>query len=289
MPEPWETLCYKNHHPRDDRITFYEPTHTYTLDGTSKGLISGTGFIHSFFGHVDSDEVIAKMMKSKKWPESKYFGMTPTQIKKQWDDLKNDASTKGTAMHLGIEQFLNGAYDVILPEIKESKEFKYFLNFWAKFGDDLEPYRAEWSVFSEAHKLCGQIDMLFRRKSDGKFVIYDWKRSKEIKTSNDYQKGLAPLNHLDDCNYSHYTLQLNIYRWILENLYDIPIAEMYLIICHPNNNNFIRMRLNRLQDEVEAMLACRKRALDEGWHESVKLPLPEENPIVEDDYAFLQD
>jgi hypothetical protein len=289
MPESWETLCHRYKHPRDDRITFYEPTHTYTLDGSSKGLISGTGFIHSFFGHVDTDEVITKMMASKKWPASKYFGMTRDQIKKQWDELKNDASTRGTAMHLGIEQFLNGAHDVILPEIKASKEFQFFLNFWKDFGDDLEPYRAEWSVFSEAHKLCGQIDMLFRRKSDGKFVIYDWKRSKEIKTSNEYQKGLAPLNHLDDCNYWHYSLQLNIYRWILENLYDIPIAEMYLIICHPNNNNYIRMRLNRLQEEVEAMLACRKRALDEKWHQPVKLPLPDETEIVEDDYAFLQD
>lgn len=290
MPEPWETLCYKYKHPRDDRISFYEPTHTYTLDGTSKGLISGTGFMHSFFGHVDTDEVITKMMASPNWPKKKYYGMTREQIKKEWDDLKNDASTRGTAMHLGIEQFLNGATDVILPEIKASKEFQYFLNFWKDYGHDLEPYRAEWSVFSEEHKLCGQIDMLFRRKSDGKFVIYDWKRSKEIKTSNDFQKGLAPLDHLDDCNYWHYTLQLNVYRWILENLYDIPIAEMYLIICHPNNNNYIRMRLNRLQDEVEAMLACRKRALDEKWHQPVKLPLPEEKgTMVEDDYAFLQD
>ncbi len=290
MPEPWETLCYKNKHPRDDRITFYEPTHTYSLDGTSKGLISGTGFIHSFFGHFNADEIIDNMMKSPKWPQNKYFGMSREQIKKKWDDNRDDASGRGTAMHLGIEQFMNGAYDVILPEIKESREFQFFLNFWREFGDDLEPYRAEWSVFSEEHKLCGQIDMLFRRKSDGKFVIYDWKRSKQIDTSNDFnRKGLAPLHHLDDCNYWHYSLQLNIYRWILENLYDIPIADMYLIICHPNNGNFIRMRLSRLQAEVEAMLDCRKQALKEKWPQPVKLPLPEDFEEEKEDYGFLED
>ena len=26
-------LQLKNHHPRDDRILFDEPTHTYTIDG----------------------------------------------------------------------------------------------------------------------------------------------------------------------------------------------------------------------------------------------------------------
>ena len=290
MPEVWETLCHTYAHPRDARITFYEPTHTYTIDGSSKGIISGTGFLHQFFPHEDSRDIIKKMMRSPKWPESKYFGKTPDQIIREWDKTKNEASTKGTAMHLGIEQFVNGAEDVILPEIKESVEFKYFLNFWKDHGADLEPYRAEWSVFSEEHLLCGQIDMLFRRKSDGKFVIYDWKRSKEIKTSNKWAKGYGPCDHLDDCNYWHYTLQLNVYRWILENLYDMEIAEMYLIICHPNNNNYIRMRLNRLQDEVEGMLECRKRALDEKWTQPVKFPVPElrGKPVAED-YAFLND
>lgn len=290
MPELWETLCHKHYHPRDDRITFYEPTHTYTIDGSSKGLISGTGFLHQFFPHHDSKDMIKKMMESPKWPQNKYYGMTTEQILKQWSDLGKDASSKGTAMHLGIEQFLNGAEHVILPEVRNTSEFQYFMNFWKDHGHDLEPWRAEWSVFSEEHKLCGQIDMLFRRKSDGKFVIYDWKRSKEIKTSNDFQKGLAPLNHLDDCNYWHYSLQLNLYRWILENLYNMEIADMYLIICHPNNKNYIRMRLNRLQEEIEAMLECRKRALDEKWPHPVMLPVPDpDETVADEEYAFVDD
>lgn len=289
MPEPWETLYHTHYHPRDDRITFTESTHTYTIDGSSKGIISGTGFLHQFFGHFNPKATIKKMMSSPKWVSSKYYGMTPDQIEKQWSDSGKDASTKGTAMHLAIEQFMNGAHDVILPEIKATSEFQYFMNFWNDHGHDLEPWRAEWSVFSQEHMLCGQIDMLFRRKSDGKFLIYDWKRSKEIKTSNDFQKGLAPLDHLDDCNYVHYSLQLNVYRWILEHLYDMDIADMYLIICHPDNKNYKRMRLNRMDEEVEAMLACRKRAIEEKWPEPVKLPVPEASGEVDDDYAFLED
>jgi len=281
MPESWETLCHTHYHKRDDRITFYEPTHTYTIDGSSKGIISGTGFLHQFFGHFDAKGTIEKMMRSPNWPASPYYGMKAEEIEKMWSDKGKDASTKGTAMHLAIEQFMNGAYDVIDPEVKETVEFKYFMNFWKDHGADLEPWRAEWSVFSEAHMLCGQIDMLFRRKSDGKFLIYDWKRSREIKTNNNFQKGLAPLDHLDDCNYWHYTLQLNLYRWILEHLYGMEIADLYLIICHPDNKNYRRMRLNRLDKEIEDMLACRKRALEEKWHAPVMLP------VVEDSYEFV--
>lgn len=287
MPETWETLCHTNKHPRDDRITFYEPTHTYTIDGSSKGIISGTGFLHQFFPHFDAKATIAKMMASPKWPASPYFGKTADEIEKMWSDKGKDASTAGTAMHLAIEQFMNGREDVILPEIKDTAEYRYFMNFWNDHGSDLEPWRAEWSVFSEEHMLCGQIDMLFRRKSDGKFLIYDWKRSREIKTSNNFGTGFAPLNHLDDCNYWHYTLQLNLYRWILEHLYNMEIAEMYLIICHPENKNYKRMRLNRLDKEIEDMLECRKRALEAKWPAPVMLPVPEAHGPVEEDYGFL--
>lgn len=287
MPEKWETLYHTHSHPRDQYVDFYEPTHTYTIKGSSKGIISGTGFLHQFFPHFDAKGTIAKMMASPKWPSSPYYGMTAEAIEKMWSDKGKAASEAGTAMHLAIEQFLNGAHDVILPEVKETAEFRYFMNFWNDHGADLEPWRAEWSVFSEDHLLCGQIDMLFRRKSDGKFVIYDWKRSREIKTHNDFGKGLAPLDHLDDCNYWHYTLQLNVYRWILENLYGMEIADMFLIICHPDNKNYIRMRLNRLEKEVEDMLACRKRALELKWSSPVVLPIPEAHGEPSADYGFL--
>jgi hypothetical protein len=76
----------------------------------------------------------------------------------------------------------------------------------------------------------------------------------------------------------------------------MEIAEMYLIICHPDNKNYKRMRLNRLEDEVVAMLDCRKRALDEKWPAGITprpviLPVPEpSHGMVKDaDYGFLDE
>jgi hypothetical protein len=274
MPEPWQTLAVKNKHPRDANIRFYEPTHTYYINGSSDKIISCTGFIHSFFPHFNAKATIEKMMKSPKWPQSKYYGMTAQEIEDTWSSSGKEASSLGTAMHLSIEQFLNGAYDIIDPTVKVSKEWEYFTNFWRECGDDLEPYRMEWEVWCEKHMLCGSIDGVFRRKSDGKIVIYDWKRSKEIKTSNDFETGYPPLEHLPHTNYWMYTLQLNIYKWFLETHYGLEVGDLYLVILHPNNRNYRRIRLNHLTQEVLDMLACRKRALDTNSKQSILLPLP---------------
>lgn len=285
MPEPWMTLLHTNAHPRDADIQFDEPTHIYTVQGSSKGIISCTKFLHEFFGHFDAKGTIRKMMASPKWTESKWYkpGITAKEIEEQWNANGREASTAGTAMHLAIEQFLNGSEHVILPHLKETTEWKYFMNFWQEHGADLEPYRTEWEVWSEDHKLAGQIDMIYRRKSDGKFLIYDWKRTKEIKTDNKFQRGLPPLDHLPDCNYWHYTLQLNVYRWFLENLYGLYIEDMYLLVLHPDNKNYRRVRLNRMDEEVKAMLDCRRRAVLEGLKQTVVLPLPSKECLMEDD------
>jgi ATP-dependent exoDNAse (exonuclease V) beta subunit len=290
MPhESWQTLTRKNAHPRDAHIAFDEPTHKYYVNGTCQGNISCTGFVHEFFGHFDAKKTIQKMRKSANWPNSKYFGRTDEEIMKEWSDSGKEASSAGTAMHLAIEQYMHGAYDQINPAIKDTPEWRYFLKFWEEHGGDLEPYRSEWEVFTDTVnvanetnggserkiKLCGSIDMVYRRKSDGKFVIYDWKRSKEIKSDNPFQSGLAPLDHLPDTNYWHYTMQLNVYKWILENYYGLEVADLYLVILHPDKPAYSRMRLNIMTEEVEDMIECRRRAVEAGCKQSVLLPVPE--------------
>ena len=264
MPQPWQELTYKNRHPRDASIEFDEPTHVYTVNGSSKGYISCTKFLHEFFPHFDADAIIKKMMSSPKWPQSKYFGKTAAEIKRGWDDNSSSASGAGTAMHLAIEQFLHGHPELIQPEVLETAEWSYFQKFWSDVSGDLVPYRSEWEVWSEEHKLAGSIDMIFYRKSDDSYVIYDWKRSKEIKKDNSFATGFGPASHLPDANYWHYTLQLNVYRWFLETFYGLKISDMYIVIFHPDNNTYKRFRLNRLDQLVQEMVAARLRAVEAG-------------------------
>jgi ATP-dependent exoDNAse (exonuclease V) beta subunit len=265
MPQSWQELSHRNKHPRDDCIVFDEPTHVYTVNGSSKGIISCTKFLHEFFPHFDADAIIKKMMNSPKWPQSKYYGQTAAQIKKGWNDNGAEASGAGTALHLAIEQFLHGHPEMIESGVKETPEWRYFEHFWDEVKDDLVPYRSEWEVWSEEYKLAGSIDMIFYRKSDDSYVIYDWKRSKEIKTDSPFgEMGYGPLSHIPNLNYWNYTIQLNVYRWFLETYYGLRISDMYIVIFHPNNVNYKRFRLNRLDDEVKGMLEARLQAVKAG-------------------------
>ena len=271
----WQKLTHKNKHPRDAHITFHEPTHTYYVDGSSNQYVSCTKFLHEFFPHFDPDVTISKMMKSKNWASSVWYGKKPDEIKKAWATKGGEASTAGTAMHLAIEQYLHGSPEQISEETYKTVEWKYFMNFWEDVKHDLVPYRSEWEVWMDEFKLAGSIDMIFYRKSDDSYVIYDWKRSKDIKTSNEYGSGYGPVSHLPDCNYWHYTLQLNTYKYFLEKYYGLRVSDMYLVIIHPDNKNYRQLRLNHLDDEIVGMLACRTRALEMKVNKTIVLPLPE--------------
>ncbi len=279
----WQRLATVNKHPRDDRIQFEEETHTYTIDGARAGWTSCTGFLHNFFGHFDADAVIAKMMSSPKWYESKYFGMTAEAIKAQWAAKGKASSEAGTRMHLDIEHFYNA-----LPAIWEQSdgrersvdidggiaamaeadqwtaaggaEWEYFCDYQRRYGSKFEPFRTEWLVFDEEHKVAGSIDMVYK-KPDGTLAIYDWKRIEELKTENRFQSGLGPISHLPDTNYWHYSLQLNVYRYILQKHYGYVVSELALVVLHPNNSSWRVAKLNFMDDEVASMMEARARAL----------------------------
>ena len=275
----WQRLAVINKHPRDDRIQFEEETHTYTIDGVKKGWTSCTGFLHNFFGHFDADAVIAKMMKSPKWFESKYFGLTAEQIKKQWSDKGAASSAAGTRMHLDIERFYNAmpalavkdsytmedgfaglAVDKWVPQA--GAEWDYFCEYQRNYvlPKGFVPFRTEWLVFDPEHKVAGSIDMIYK-KPDGTLAIYDWKRIEELKTENKFQSGLGPVAHLPDTNYWHYSLQLNVYRYMIQKHYGFVVSELALVVLHPGNAGWKVAKLNFMDDEVVDMMAARAAAL----------------------------
>jgi len=280
MPEPWQSLAFKNVHPRDKHVRFVESTHTYYIDGSSKGIVSTTGFVHAFFGHFDPKAGIACMKRDpEKWAKNPLYGKTDKEIIEIWSKSGKEASGKGTALHLAIEQHLNGAVDRIPPDVMETPEWRYYMNFYNDNKDSLEPYRTEWEVWDNEHRLSGSIDMIFKRK-DGDFAVYDWKRSKQIKMDNEYQRGEGPMSHLPDCNYWHYTLQLNVYRWFLQKHYGLKVVELAIVIFHPNNTNYQVFKLNILDDEIQDMLDARKRAIEMGSKKAVEF---ESTPCLLDD------
>jgi hypothetical protein len=86
-------------------------------------------------------------------------------------------------------------------------------------------------------------------------AIYDWKRCREITKTNRANKFAThpAIEHLPDTNYWHYALQLNIYKHILQSKYGKTITDLYLIVLHPEAQNYQRIKLPDLQTEVSAL------------------------------------
>ena len=68
----------------------------------------------------------------------------------------------------------------------------------------------------------------------------------------------GPLSHLPDTNFWHYSLQLNIYRRILQELYGVVVSELALVILHPNQLSFKIYPLHMMDAEVEDMFKTRR-------------------------------
>ena len=254
-------LAKLNPHERDNRIVFDEGPHIYYIDGSSDGYMSVTTFNHAHFEKFDSDKIINNMMKSKNWPQSKYYGQTVSEIKAGWNKNCNEAAEAGTKMHYDIECFYNDQ-EVEIDE--DCVEFDYFMAFENDIGSKLEPYRTEWMVWDKELKLAGSIDMVFRNP-DGTLLIYDWKRCKNIKKDNRFQSSITPcIDHLPDTNYWHYSLQLNTYKYMLEKNYGEKVVGMYLVCLHPNNANksYIRLKVPHLKQELKDLMKLRKSMVE---------------------------
>lgn len=254
-------LSVLNRHPRDSRISFEEVEHIYTVDG-EQCSISATGFVKKFFNAFDADKVLEKLNRfgvmNKKWP-----GMSISEIKDEWSEKGRIAATRGTKLHRYIELFYNAVDITTLEEVNKHSELDIEIEMFYKFVQQLPPeyipYRTEWFIFYEKYSLAGSIDMVFQvdPKSPRKIAIYDWKCSKEIKKKNKYEKTKEPLSHLDDCNYNHYALQLNLYKHILEKKYDYQVVEMVLVILHRNFEDYQLIKLPDMQSEIISMFESR--------------------------------
>jgi ATP-dependent exoDNAse (exonuclease V) beta subunit len=274
-------LSVRNAHPRDANIQFMEEGHKYTiLIEPNVKYTSVTTWNHTHFEQFDADKIIDGMMKGKGWKQGhKYWGLTPDQIKAQWNSNKDAVSGAGTDLHFEIECFQNSdsfyfdytnkeLYEVYMENNRETHDFKaiewqYFINFVRDFPE-LKPFRTEWLIYDDEVKISGSIDMVYENP-DGTLSIYDWKRCKNITRINNFNKfGLPPqICHLPDSNFWHYALQLNTYKAILEKKYGKVVKELFLIRLHPDaeEKSYELIKLPDLSIEIKELFAERKKQI----------------------------
>lgn len=256
--------------PRDENIEFVELGHKYIIRTDKRAkYTSVTTWCHSHFPKFNADEVIKTMMAGKNWtPENKYWGLSPSQIKADWNKNGADSAKAGTALHYNIECFMNQPLPLNTPYShqslltihsnsptinNDSPEWHQFIKF-AQDHNHLKPYRTEWKIYDETLKLAGSIDMVYELE-DGSLAIYDWKRCKDICKTNGFGKYAITecINYLPDTNFWHYSLQLNTYKTILEKCYGKVVSQMVLVRLYPDAPTYELIKVPVLINEMTAL------------------------------------
>lgn len=247
--------CNERHiHPRDGRLEFDEPTHTYTVDGEVYDSV--TTVVEGLFKPFDADYWAARKTS------------TPAEaaaLKAEWEARGKEARDQGTLMHSRIEAYYLG--ETPPAEWLADSTFGLFAHFATEVR--LCPLRTEWRIYHEESRLAGTLDFLAIRP-DRSLEIWDWKRSSKLVDASGNvamysrygDKGLYPVEHLDDTTYNHYALQVSIYRYILEKKYGLSIAACKLGVFHPDNRRYHVIELPYRESEAATIIKMRINAYE---------------------------
>lgn len=190
-------------------VILNQKTHTYWCG--KKRLQSVGGLVKSLVPPFDRDRIAARIAKRE--------GKTPEQIIAGWEAMRDEAADKGYAVHDAIDCHLKGK--PMPPNCEQSpvafSAWSLWLAWWKKAGEHLTVKGVEVQVADLELSLAGTFDLLALSSKTGKEHIFDWKTNKKFAKQNNYGENLLePFSDLPNCEYSVYSLQVNLYRLIRE-------------------------------------------------------------------------
>ena len=202
----------------DRKVCFEEKDHSYYEVETGQKLLSVTSMISHFKQPFNAEEVALRL--------SLKGGNTVEEILQEWEHKRNKACELGTYLHNGLEDAFNGKpRELNFEKYAKAQIVNKFIR-EIVLTKKIKPVLVEPIAYDLERGLAGQVDLV-GDTSKGRF-IFDYKTNEEIKRKNFFQRMKKPFEYLDDCNFNHYALQLNIYRELLKNQ-GVKVDGMYLI------------------------------------------------------------
>ena len=229
----------------DNNIFLQKETHEYKLtDQPDLAFTSVTTFVDFFFEGFDAKKVATKLINN--YP--KYSGRTVESLIADWDA----AADHGTKVHHEIEQWVKDGINPI--DIKAINGKDWLSDYKLKSEIDI---LSEVILYSTELSIAGTVDILAKDNSTGLYEIIDWKTSKKIEMVSYGQKmGTHEITkNIMDCNFYHYSLQLSLYRYILETYYGLKIHNQLIAQLHDDGVN--AHVAPYMKDEIIAMLGYR--------------------------------
>jgi hypothetical protein len=234
----------------DKNISLEEPGHKYILStNPSIQFRSITEIVSNYFEPFNKYIIAEKLVTTN----IKYMDRSAEELIGEWDAARDH----GTKVHKEIELYLQNDKDP--SEEKAKKGIDWLKKYQMK--SDIEFY-SEIIIYSKELKIAGSIDIIAYDKNIDAYEIIDWKTSKNIEMLSFGRKmGIKPITkNLMDCNFVHYSLQLSLYRYFLEEFYGLKINNQ--LIAHLNEEKCTAYVGHYLKKEVKDILMDQKNKKD---------------------------
>ena len=256
-------------------VTYYDEPHKYYLG--DQQLISVTTILHRYQEEFQEDY----------WSRYKAeeYVLSQREVLRAWEFINKKGTMKGSIVHDYAENlFLNKVFpypeqqildefgfDPVFPEYEISK--KHVDAFYNDVQGKLIPIRTEMIVYDRESLIGGMLDMLFYNVKKKCFQIWDWKTNKKfteeqkdgsgaqsqnkntVAGRNDRLSGI--LSGIPDNDMEIYSLQLAMYKYIIEKNTGIKLGDSYIVWFSHNNDNYEIMKTKDREFYVKMIMADR--------------------------------
>jgi hypothetical protein len=231
---------------QDKKVFFLEDGHKYyhvddIVDGKvcdfedSKYLFrSPTGIIQDFHEEFDAIDKSEKYVKKHKLP------ISAEQLRFAWEYLADHASSRGTVLHGYGEALFNG-WDCPKPDLARADSV---YNLYKELTSKYKLAKTELLVYSREIRLAGQSDLILKNADSSEYYILDYKflssplemKSYYNRFTRRYKMMYGPFKYLMDTNYSHYSIQLELYRMLMGSLGQKVKSKQLIVITEDSCN-----------------------------------------------------
>ena len=225
-----------------NEIQFFEADHTYTYHG--RNLLSATRYLKRFFPEFDQRGIARRM--------SRKTGQSVEAIIAEWDRSGEKSRALGTAVHAHIENVLAARKPP--PHSLMPSEFEQWLALWeSNLRKIYQPAQVEWVIGDGAWGVAGTVDALMFNDQEKTFHLFDWKTGKFSYRTRYGEKLLGPFSRYDDSKFNRYSLQLSLYRLIIERNTNLPLGDSYIVHLTPDNVEIHPVR-DDIRDDLSTYL-----------------------------------
>ena len=243
-----------------NNVKFYDEKHEYFIDGNRVSK-SATKLISNCKKPFETDYWAQKKADER--------GITKAEILAEWAYKSKLSTEKGTIFHAYVENYLsNKVFPYPTSRVLSVPEFagidpvkerfdrltKLFDVFYSDIRGKLIPVKSEYVIGDPELDIAGMVDQIFYNKKSGLLEIWDWKTNKEIAASNRYQKFKSPIAHLDECDLNAYSLQLNIYKYLVTKHTGLEFGHCYLCWFNEENDKYKIIKCHDFGREAQILL-----------------------------------